>query len=329
MEVAGLRVLQRGQRRGQCLSRRAREQARRGYRGRRRHLFQSVRLHVPRGQQCRRRRPAVREPPGGGRLLLRNLLAQRQGNARQRRDARERSADHARRRREELEDLRPPFHGENPVGSGLPTTNNDFILHPARPDVVGDRDVTSAYAEIVVPVVTADRAVPFVHTFEISASGRFEHYSDFGDVTKPKVGANWRPVPWLMLRGSYNEGFMAPSLAALYTSPRWSISTAGTNDPYRNGAIGEGAYTMRNYFGGNPNLAPQESEGTTFGFVLDVPHVEGLSVTADYWSVKRDNLLGQRGVNDILANDAALLRAFAASQRAAGVAPGAINAGAG
>ena len=232
-------------------------------------------------------------------------------------------------RLEDLDDLRPPFHGENPADSGLPTTNNDFILHPARPDVRGDRNVTSAYAEIVVPVVTPERSVPFVHTFELSASGRFEHYNDFGDVTKPKVGANWRPLPWLMLRGSYNEGFMAPSLAALYTSPRWSISTAGTNDPYRNGAIGEGAYTMRNYFGGNPNLKPQESEGTTFGFVFDVPHVTGLSLTADYWSIKRSNLLGQRGVNDILANDAALLRAYAAAQRGAGVAANAINAGAG
>ncbi|MEO6187118.1 MAG: TonB-dependent receptor, partial [Steroidobacteraceae bacterium] len=232
-------------------------------------------------------------------------------------------------RREDLEDLRPAFHGENPAGADLPTTNNDFILHPARPDVRGDRNVSSAYAEIVVPVVTAGRSMPFVHTFEISASARYEHYSDFGDVTKPKIGANWRPVPWLMLRASYNEGFMAPSLAALYTSPRWSISTAGTNDPYRNGAIGEGAYTMRNYFGGNPDLKPQESKGTTFGFVLDVPGVSGLSLTADYWGIKRSNLLGQRGVNDILANDAALLRAYATAQRAAGVAPNAINAGAG
>ncbi|MET0279748.1 MAG: TonB-dependent receptor [Steroidobacteraceae bacterium] len=232
-------------------------------------------------------------------------------------------------RLEDLRDLRPPFHGENPAGSGLPTTNNDFILHAARPDVRGDRKVTSAYAEVVVPLVTEERALPFVRTFEISASGRFEHYSDFGDTTKPKIGANWRPVSWLMLRGSYNEGFMAPSLAALYTSSRWSISTNGTNDPYRNGAIGEGAYTMRNYFGGNPDLKAQESKGSTFGFVLDVPGLTGLSVTADYWRVERTNLLGQRSVTDILANDAALLRAYTAAQVAAGVAPNAVNVGAG
>ena len=132
-----------------------------------------------------------------------------------------------------------------------------------------------------------------------------------------------------MLRGSYNEGFMAPSLAALYTSTRWSISTSGTADPYLNAAIGQGNYTMRNYFGGNPDLKPQESKGTTFGFVLDVPGVQGLSITADYWKITRENLLGQRSVADILANDAALLRAYTAAQLAAGVAPNNIDVGAG
>jgi outer membrane receptor protein involved in Fe transport len=232
-------------------------------------------------------------------------------------------------RKEDLKDLRPPFSGENPADSGLPTTNNDFILHPARPDVRGDRDVTSAYAEVVVPLVTQNRALPLVQSLEISASGRFEHYSDFGNTTKPKFGVNWRPLSWLMLRGSYNEGFMAPSLAALYTSTRWSISTNGTADPYLNTAIGQGNYTMRNYFGGNPDLDPQESKGTTFGFVVDVPGVQGLSITADYWKITRDNLLGQRSVADILANDAALLSAYTAAQVAAGVSPNDIDVGAG
>ncbi|MGC4029201.1 MAG: TonB-dependent receptor [Steroidobacteraceae bacterium] len=130
-------------------------------------------------------------------------------------------------RHEDLSDTRPPYHGENPADSGLDPTNNDFLLHPARPDVFGDRDVISAYAEVVLPLVSPERALPMVHSLEISTSGRFENYSDFGSTVKPKIGMNWRPTSWLMLRGSYNEGFMAPSLAALYTSSRWSISTDG------------------------------------------------------------------------------------------------------
>lgn len=232
-------------------------------------------------------------------------------------------------RHEDLRDTRPPFHGENPADSGLATTDNDFLLHPPRPDVFGDRDVTSAYAEIVLPVVSADAPRPGMHSLEFSVSGRWEDYSDFGSTVKPKFGVNWRPVPWLMLRGSYNEGFMAPSLAALYTSPRWSISTTGDLDLYRNPYTSEGPYTTRSYFGGNPDLQPQESKGRTFGFVLEVPRVRGLSVTADYWRITRTNLLGSRGTTQILDNDAALLRAYTAQQVAAGVDPDDIDVGSG
>jgi len=222
-------------------------------------------------------------------------------------------------RNDELADRRPPFSGENPAGSGLETTDNDFLLHPPRPDVVGDRQISSLYAEVVVPLVPAEKRVPFVNTLELTASGRHERYSDFGNTTKPKIGLNWRPLPWLMLRGSYNEGFMAPSLAALFTSPRWSISAgAGDIDTYRNPLTNEGAYVQRTYFGGNPALKPQESEGKTYGLVVDVPGVKGLSVTADQWRIERTNLLGQRSTAQIRASDVALLQAYTRSQLAAG-----------
>jgi outer membrane receptor protein involved in Fe transport len=233
-------------------------------------------------------------------------------------------------RREDLRDVRPPFSGENPADSGLDTTNNDFLLHPPRPDVFGDRDVSSVYAEMILPIVTADRPLPAVNSFEVTVSARYENYSDFGSTTKPKVGANWRPVPWFMLRSSYNEGFMAASLAALYTSPRWTITAgAGDIDTYRNPYLNEGPYVMRTYFGGNPELKAQESEGRTFGFVFDVPTVSGLSFTADFWKITRTNILGQRTTAQISTSDTALLEAYAREQIAAGVPVDQIDVGSG
>lgn len=224
-------------------------------------------------------------------------------------------------RRENLRDVRPPFSGENPASSGLDPLNNDFLLHPPRPDVFGDREVTSVYAEFVVPLADS---------LELTASARYEDYSDFGETTKPKVGLNWRPTSWLMLRGSYNEGFMAPSLAALYTSPRWTITAgAGDIDAYRNPYLNEGPYVKRTYFGGNPGLKAQESEGRTYGFVLDVPGIDGLSLTADFWKINRTNLLGQRTTAQIDASDAALLQAYTRAQIAAGVPVDQIDIGSG
>jgi len=233
-------------------------------------------------------------------------------------------------RTEELADRRPPFSGENPANSGLDPTNNDFLLHPPRPDVFGDRRVASFYSELAVPVVRAERRLPFVHTLELTASARHERYSDFGLTTKPKFGVNWRPLSWVMLRASYNEGFMAPSLAALFTSPRWSISAgAGDVDTYRNPYLNDGPYVQRTYFGGNPNLKAQESEGTTWGVVIDVPGLKGLSLTADWWKISRTNLLGQRSVAQIRESDTALLQAYTRRQLAAGVPLASIDLGSG
>jgi outer membrane receptor protein involved in Fe transport len=241
-----------------------------------------------------------------------------------------RTAAGAEYRRETLDDLRPPFSGENPAGSGLDPLNNDFLLHPPRPDVIGQRRISSVYAEVVVPLIAPNQSLPLLHSVELTASGRYERYSDFGDTTKPKVGLNWRPVPAVMLRGSYNEGFMAPSLAALFTSPRWSISAgAGDPDNYRNTVTREGPYVQRTYFGGNPNLKAQESEGFTYGTVIDVPAVKGLSVTADWWQISRENLLGQRSVAQIRDSDTALLIAYTRSQLAAGKAISTIDLGSG
>ena len=233
-------------------------------------------------------------------------------------------------RQEELEDVRPPFSGENPASSGLETTNNDFLLHPPRPDVFGDRDVTSAFAEVMVPLINEDAEIPMFNRLEMNLSARSERYSDFGSTTKPKIGLNWKPVDWLMLRASYNEGFMAPSLAALYTSPRWTITAgAGDIDTYRNPALNEGPYVKRTYFGGNPDLAPQESKGDTAGFVIDVPFVDGLSINADWWRIRRTDLLGQRSVGQINESDVALLTAYTQQQLAAGVPIGQIDLGSG
>ncbi len=233
-------------------------------------------------------------------------------------------------RSDKLADKRPPFSGENPAGSGLDTTDNDYLLHPPRPDVIGDRRITSFYAEVVLPLVGAERRVPLVNTLEFTGSGRREDYSDFGTTTKPKIGVNWRPLSWLMLRGSYNEGFMAPSLAALFTSPRWSITAgAGDVDTYRNPLTNEGAYVQRNYFGGNPGLKASESKGRTYGFVIDAPAIKGLSVTADQWRIERTNLLGQRSTGQIRASDVTLLQAYTKSQLAAGRTVAQIDLGSG
>ncbi|MEJ0085072.1 MAG: TonB-dependent receptor [Pseudomonadota bacterium] len=231
---------------------------------------------------------------------------------------------------EEYADFRPPFHGTNPVGSGLDPNNNDFSPSSPKPDADGDRKVTSFYAETVVPLVSRDNHVPLVQSLELNASVRHEDYSDFGTTTKPKFGVNWRPIQALMLRASYNEGFTAPSLPLLHMQNQWSFAgPPGAVDIYRNPATNEGPYVSRNGTSGNPDLRPIDSEGISAGFVLDVPGVQGLSVSADYWEIKQDNLIGSLSAAQIRNNDMVLLQEYTRAQIAAGVPLASINFGEG
>ena len=153
----------------------------------------------------------------------------------------------------------------------------------------GRRNLRSAYAEFVIPVVDM---------VEIDAAVRFEDYSDFGNTTKPRVGVRFRPLDWLMLRGVYDEGFRAPSLAQLYLGE--STSFPQVNDPLRPSDAGN---QIRTVAGGNPDLQPETSEQFYFGFVIEPPAIEGLSVAVDLTRIKHKDIIDDLGVGFIVNNE--------------------------
>lgn len=77
---------------------------------------------------------------------------------------------------------------------------------------LGPRRVKSAYLELYVPVVSEDMNVPLVQAFDLSLSGRIDHYSDFGSTKNPKIAATWTINDSIKVRGNYAESFVAPPL---------------------------------------------------------------------------------------------------------------------
>ena len=209
----------------------------------------------------------------------------------------------------------------------LPTTRT-HLTNAALPSSSGDRKVFSAYAETVLPVVLPASGVPLVHSFELSASARFEDYSDFGTTTKPKYSANWKPAAWAMVRASYNEGFLAPSLPALYQG-QVTANTVNQVDVYRNPATNEGSYRSNSISGSNPGLKPEFSEGRSVGVAVDVPKIKGLSFTVDYWQIKQRGILGSFSAATINVIDASLLAAETQRQIASGRTADQVDLGAG
>ncbi len=223
-------------------------------------------------------------------------------------------------RQDEYVNFNHPYSGFNPPESGLNPLASDFVGSSPAGNADADRNVTSGYAELLVPLARPGQDRPLMNLLELSASVRTENYSDFGTTTKPKVSLNWRPLPWIMLRASYNQGFRAPNLSVLYSGdlPR----QRGIVDPYRqpvtNGLTIDGSSSRPFTLLANPDLQPEEATGRTVGLVVDVPVVKGLSFSADYWEIEQTGVIVSP-FDSLPQDDYIALAAATQAQLAAGV----------
>ena len=160
------------------------------------------------------------------------------------------------------------------------------------------RDVKATYAEI---------SIPLLKSLEVTAAVRNDRYSDFGNTTNPKYSFRFNPVNFVLFRGSYNEGFRAPSFFQLYSISGASPLAQNINDPIlcptfvaTNAACG---IRVDQISGGNALLKPELSKQHSLGIVLSP--ASWLSISADTWEVKRTQriyLLSVTGVNGVLLN---------------------------
>ncbi len=191
-------------------------------------------------------------------------------------------------------------------------------------DTRGDRRLYSLYAELSVPVFKS----PAIGNLELQLAGRHEHYSDFGRTTKPKIAAVYRPIPEVLIRGSYGESFLAPNIAFLYTSQSVSFTANSLPDPLR---PGDPATQIRQFGGGNPGLQPENTKVGYAGLVLQpFTRQKGsifrdLSFGVDYIEFRQTNLLSRLSANQILGNLAAFGSLVLRNPPAAGQTVGTIN----
>jgi iron complex outermembrane receptor protein len=155
---------------------------------------------------------------------------------------------------------------------------------PASP-TAGEFSVDEFYAEFLVPVL-ADR--PGAELLDFSVAFRSSDYSTSGSDTTGKFGFKYMPTENLMFRGSFADGLRAPSIGELFgtqarfdaqlTDPCNSVNgttpnlpgCAGVPDGYQQ--INPQISTLT---GGNPNLAPEDSETITFGMVYSPEWADG------------------------------------------------------
>ncbi len=114
----------------------------------------------------------------------------------------------------------------------------------------------------------------------VTAAGRYEHFSDFGDTLNGKFAARYEIVPGFGIRGSISNGFRAPSLHQQY------FTTTSTN--FINGLPVDistlpVSSVVAQALGSKP-LKPEKSVNLSGGFTANP--FRGFTLTADYYHIK-------------------------------------------
>lgn len=189
----------------------------------------------------------------------------------------------------------------------------------------GEYDLNEVYLELNVPLL-ADMA--FAKELTLNVASRYSDYSNFGGTTNSKFGLTWRPMDELLVRGTYAEGFRAPTINDLYgglsSSFESYIDPCGVKAPgsVAGNAACSGAGVPANYVqlgqggkecstlpcqsgdqfisGANPNLKPETSKSTTFGLVWSPRWVQGLDVSLDWYKYEISDMIIADSVDRIL-----------------------------
>jgi len=201
------------------------------------------------------------------------------------------------------------------VVSGATNLSNVAAVSP-NPDTRGSRTVAGAFLEFAVPVVSPEMAIPLVYSLDMQVAGRFEEYSDFGSVAKPKIALAWDIVDGLRVRGSYSEGFRAPNLEQV-NATQYARLASGT-DYYRcEPDLRDGSIASMNQcsqgasasllIAGNPDLEPEESTNQSIGLVIQprfLPEAWGdVTFTVDRWKIEQEQIVGLLGAQAALTLD--------------------------
>jgi iron complex outermembrane recepter protein len=168
------------------------------------------------------------------------------------------------------------------------------------PSTTDSRNVFSFFSEL---------AIPLARSLDLQLAGRFEHYSDFGSITRPKVALAWAVVPDVRLRASWEQGFKAPNLE---TTAAYTYSRAQTlTDWYRcQAALNKGRLTSFNACNenvgisyaesGNPQLRPERTQSYDFGVVMQRG---AWQFSVDRWRLRQVGIVGVIGFDTVSVED--------------------------
>jgi len=219
----------------------------------------------------------------------------------------------------EHRDQRGRFDPDPTVAAGL---GSDIPALPTK----GSYNVDEAYVELRLPLL---KDTPFFHRLEATGAARYSDYSSSGSTTTFKAGVDWAPVEQLLFRGSWAEGFRAPTIGELFGTPSrfdqeivdpcsaigGQIPAAVRQNCIASGVPANGSYVQANpqlpvITGGNNALKPETSKSWGAGAVWRPSFLPRFSVEANYFNIKVKGAIQAIDANVLLGRCAQSADAF-------------------
>ncbi len=191
--------------------------------------------------------------------------------------------------RSELRDFTANFDG--PVAKlpggllgaavGVEYRDQWFETAASAPGMPGSfrRVMGSAYTEWGIPIFGPGNAQAGLQALEISGALRYEHYSDFGPTTAPRVGVQWSPLKGLELRGSWSRSQREPNLGDLNEKNNVSFLS-----PQQSSPSSIPVQTLV-WSGSNASLTAERATTRMFGAHFTAGSFPALSLDIDYFDI--------------------------------------------
>ena len=188
------------------------------------------------------------------------------------------------------------YRKEETNSEATPFTNTNDIAGLGYSAAKGSRNVSAIYTELAIPVLKS---------LEFQLAARSDKYSDYGRSTTPKAGFKYTPTNAIAFRGTYAEGFRAPSAAENGDSAVAAFTNIGS-DPVRCAVTKLAADCSSQSVGaitiGNKNIKPETSKSYSLGLVVEP--IKNFSISLDWWKIVRDGEISGSDPGAIVTNPA-------------------------
>jgi len=176
----------------------------------------------------------------------------------------------------------------------------DVLNSSPTGDVSGSRDVLSVFGEMQIPVTDS---------INMQLAIRNENFSDYGNSTVGKIALGWQAAEWINVRLSASTAFRAPNIiqvnekTVVRSGTRYDRAAFQVNALQSVGNVidSDSRYGIQRMATGAENLEAEESDNTSFGFVLTP--IDNLVVTVDTWTIEKDKTIGLFGRENQTVND--------------------------